>query len=52
MNKDFESAAWADGQADFAAWISDTIASISVALERLNAYQFDAPWKHEENECA
>ena len=49
MNHDFYGPAWADNHAKlgdaFAAFFAAAAGAIGGAFERLNAYQYDAPWR-------
>ena len=49
MNHDFYGPAWADNHAKlgdaFAAFFAAAARAIGGAFERLNAYQYDAPWR-------
>ena len=44
-NEDFQSPAWADHHATFGATIHKLLHDLRIGFERLNAYEFDAPWK-------
>ncbi|MGH6614313.1 hypothetical protein [Sphingomonas sp.] len=48
MRDDFHSQAWADHHGDLTASINKAIRSFMAGLERLNALQFDAPWRAEQ----
>ncbi|MBA3896629.1 MAG: hypothetical protein H0X36_05760 [Sphingomonadaceae bacterium] len=45
MIEDFASRAWAEHHKSFARNIADAAHAVGVAIERLSARQYDAPWK-------
>ncbi len=47
MRDDYLSADWARHHGHVAASFNKLAASIAKSLARLNAYQFDAPWRHD-----
>lgn len=47
MRDDFLSADWAHGHRQLTDGLRALFRTISVALARLNAIQYDAPWKHD-----
>jgi hypothetical protein len=47
MRDDFLSADWAHSHHRLTDAIGALLRTISVALARLNAIQYDAPWKHD-----
>ncbi|WP_304561384.1 hypothetical protein [Sphingomonas immobilis] len=47
MHDDFESAAWAANHSRFSGSIHKLVADIMAGFTRLNAIQFDAPWRRE-----
>jgi hypothetical protein len=47
MRDDYLSADWANSHGQFTTAFGALLRAISTAFERLNAIQFDAPWKHE-----
>ena len=40
-----DSRMWADHGQDFSAWAADALAKALIPFQRLNAIQFDAPWR-------
>ncbi|WP_160296695.1 hypothetical protein [Sphingomonas sp. ERG5] len=45
MRDDFHSQAWADHHGDLTSAINKAFRGFMVGFERLNALQFDAPWR-------
>jgi hypothetical protein len=45
MNEDFSSKVWAGNHHVMSAGIAKALADIGVAMQKLNAYQYDAPWR-------
>ncbi|MGY4398881.1 hypothetical protein ACVWZA_004091 [Sphingomonas sp. UYAg733] len=46
MRDDYQSQAWADHHGELSAAIGRLFHAIGHSLDRLNAQQFDAPWRH------
>ncbi|MBX3564295.1 MAG: hypothetical protein KF730_06935 [Sphingomonas sp.] len=49
MNRDFESAAWAQSHHKLSDAISYMIDKVAFAFERLAAIEYDAPWERVRN---
>lgn len=47
MRDDYLSADWARHHGDVKTSVNKLIKTIATGWARLNAYQFDAPWRHE-----
>jgi hypothetical protein len=45
MNEDFSRKGWADNHQILSSGIANLFAQLGVALQKLNAYQYDAPWR-------
>jgi hypothetical protein len=45
VNRDFDSAAWAQGHHHLSDGIARLIQKAAYGFERLSAIQYDAPWK-------
>ncbi|MEG3088636.1 hypothetical protein [Sphingomonas sp. PB4P5] len=46
MRDDFLGRDWADNHHSLSDGIHKLFKTMAIGLQRLNAYQFDAPWKH------
>ena len=46
MRDDFLGRDWADNHHSLSDGIHKLFKAMAVGFERLNAYQFDSPWKH------
>jgi hypothetical protein len=45
MNEDFSRKEWADNHNILSDGIANALASFGIAMKRLNALQYDAPWR-------
>ena len=45
MQSDYESAVWAENFPEFSKTVGEFFTDIKLAMERLNAIQFEAPWR-------
>jgi len=46
MERDYDSAAWADNHQHVSNGFARLFKSIKHAFKRLNAIEYDAPWRH------
>lgn len=54
MNEDFSRLEWADHHLVLSSGIANALTQIGIAMKKLNAYQYDAPWRKraaKTNEC-